>query len=81
MQWSDVDPLDRDLTPTEAIALQQMVAKRELYVQQGRAREAHGAGTMIMMLWSVIHRFPEFNSCLAALEEIDTEIQTYGSNR
>ena len=59
MSWAEIDPTDSDLTPREAIALQQMVANREQYVYQGRTREAHGMGTAILIFWRVIHRFPD----------------------
>ena len=49
-----VDPLDPELIPCEARALMEMLHKREQYVMQGRAREAHGAGTMIMIMWDCL---------------------------
>jgi hypothetical protein len=34
--------------------LQQMLEKREIYVAQGRNREAHGIGTGIWILWRTL---------------------------
>ena len=45
---------DPKLSELEAVALAKMIAKRESYIDQGRFREAHGLGTGIYMLWSVI---------------------------
>ena len=62
-----VDAYDPELIPNEARALMEMLHKREQYVMQGRAREAHGAGTMIMILWDCLKG--EFN---------DTQPSFYG---
>lgn len=51
-----VDTSDPDLTPAEVKALTRMLAKREQYVHDGRVRDAHGAGTMIMILWQELKR-------------------------
>ena len=45
---------DERLTELEAVALSKMITKREQYVDQGRAREAHGAGMAIWILWSTL---------------------------
>jgi len=45
---------DKRLTELESLALSRMLEKREEYVMHGRGREAHGAGTMIFMLWSIL---------------------------
>ena len=55
---SEVNPLDPDISNVEAIALMKMLQKREQYVEQGRAREAHGAGTMIWILWRTLKEQP-----------------------
>jgi hypothetical protein len=47
-----VNPYDDELLPVEQSALIKMLRKREQYVEQGRAGEAHGAGTMIWILWN-----------------------------
>lgn len=53
----DVNPLDPDLTEGESFALTRMLEKRENYVHRGRFAEAHGAGTMIWILWQALkHR-------------------------
>jgi hypothetical protein len=49
-----VDIHDEELLPLEAQALGMMLAKREAYVEQGRAREAHGLGTGIWILWNTL---------------------------
>ena len=49
---AEVDPYNETLLPEESIALIHMIAKREQYVAQGRAREAHGLGTGIWILWT-----------------------------
>ena len=49
---------DPDLLPFEAKALELMIAKREYYVEQGRAKEAHGLGTGIMILWNTLKGNP-----------------------
>lgn len=46
-----IDLQDERLSTLEAVALAKMIAKREQYVEQGRAAEAHGLGTGIWMLW------------------------------
>lgn len=53
-----VDIHDPELIPLEAQALGLMLAKREQYVMQGRSREAHGAGTMILILWNTLKGGP-----------------------
>ena len=45
---------DKRLTELEASALSKMLTKREQYVNQGRGREAHGAGTAIWILWTTL---------------------------
>jgi hypothetical protein len=54
MSLRRVDVHDPELIPVEAIALQRMLDKREQYVSQGRTREAHGAGSMISILWDTL---------------------------
>ena len=54
-----VNPLDPRLSELEAIALAKMLEKRESYVYQGRAREAHGIGTGIYILWNVLMHQPQ----------------------
>ena len=51
---NDVDPKSPHLTKLERETLTAMLAKREKYVFQGRAREAHGAGTAILIFWQHI---------------------------
>jgi hypothetical protein len=54
MSLEDIDVYDQELLPVEAQALVRMLEKREQYVNQGRAREAHGAGTMIWIMWTTL---------------------------
>lgn len=49
-----IDLADPTLIPLEREALFKMLEKRERYVEQGRSREAHGAGTMILILWKTL---------------------------
>lgn len=65
----DVDPLDPEISNVEAIALFKMLEKREQYVTQGRAREAHGAGTMIYMLWKILKDQPPALTGYGGLDE------------
>jgi len=51
---SHINLQDRRLTELEAVALAKMLAKREQYVNQGRGREAHGAGTAIWIMWEIL---------------------------
>ena len=46
-----IDLFEDSLLPVERSAIKKMMDKREQYVDQGRAREAHGAGTMIWILY------------------------------
>lgn len=63
----EVDLQDDRLTPELRLALYRMMQKREFYVEQGRAREAHGLGTGIYILWkTVIGQMPA-SSMLGAL--------------
>lgn len=50
----EVDIFDSDITELESKALWRMLKKREQYVDQGRTGEAHGAGTMIYLLWNTL---------------------------
>jgi hypothetical protein len=49
-----VDIHDPELIPLESAALANMLNKREMYVAQGRFREAHGCGTAILILWHTL---------------------------
>lgn len=55
----EVDIRDPRLTEMEALALAKMLKKREQYVRQGRAKEAHGLGTGIWILWKTLIQEPE----------------------
>jgi len=57
MALNEIDLNDPILTELEVVAFKTMLDKRESYVEQGRAREAHGAGTMIKILWDTLHDF------------------------
>ena len=47
------------LTSQEKEALLRMLDKREFYVEQGRFREAHGAGSVIHILWRTLLGFSD----------------------
>jgi len=51
---AEVDPQDPRLTVKESQALEKMLEKRRQYEHQGRAREAHGIGTGIWILWRTL---------------------------
>jgi len=51
---AEIDLQDPRLTELEAIAIARMLTKREMYIHQGRGREAHGLGTGIMLVWRTI---------------------------
>jgi hypothetical protein len=55
----EVNPLHPCLNEKESFALTRMLEKREQYVDQGRAFEAHGAGTMIWILWRALTDSPQ----------------------
>ena len=42
---------DHRLSELESIAMAKILTKREQYIRQGRAGEAHGAGTAVWILW------------------------------
>jgi hypothetical protein len=47
------------LSQGQSDLLIKMLDKREYYVEQCRPREAHGAGTMIMMLWAYLSDYDD----------------------
>jgi hypothetical protein len=51
---SEVNPNDERLTELESVALTKMLEKRKQYVREGRARDAHGLGTGIWILWKTL---------------------------
>ena len=51
---SAVDVHDKRLTDLESLALRLMLEKRQEYVRAGRARDAHGLGTGIWILWKTL---------------------------
>lgn len=51
---SEVNPNDKRLTELESVALLKMLDKRQKYVREGRARDAHGLGTGIWILWKTL---------------------------
>jgi hypothetical protein len=51
---SEVNINDKRLTELEALALQRMLEKRQSYSRAGRARDAHGLGTGIWILWKTL---------------------------
>ena len=58
---------DERLTTLEAVALTKMLQKREQYVEQGRAAEAHGLGTGIWMLWVTLTNGKKYDTGWAQL--------------
>lgn len=64
---AQVDLQDQRLTTLEAVALAKMLRKREQYVQQGRAAEAHGLGTGIWLLWLTLTDGKKYDTGWASL--------------
>ncbi|OXE35028.1 MAG: hypothetical protein CGW95_16390 [Phenylobacterium zucineum] len=51
---------DERLSTLEAVALAKIMQKFEQYTRQGRAGDAHGAGTAALILWLTLtegHRY------------------------
>lgn len=51
---SEIQLPDPRITAVEELALCRMIDKREMYVEQGRFRDAHGLGTGIWILWMTL---------------------------
>lgn len=66
----EVNPLFPGLTEQESFALSKMLEKREQYANQGRAKEAHGAGTMIWILWRALTDSPQQATGFGGLSEV-----------
>lgn len=45
---------DARVPPEVEVAMCRMMDKREMYVEQGRFRDAHGLGTGIWILWTTL---------------------------
>ena len=50
---ADVDPENPVLAPRDRELLRMLVRKHQVYIEQGRGREAHGMGTAILVVWQV----------------------------
>lgn len=57
MSLVEVNPDDPNLSEMERSALIRMLEKFENYVHRGASKEAHGAGTMILLLWETLTEF------------------------
>lgn len=62
-----IDLKDERLSTLEAEALSKMLDKREQYVEQGRAAEAHGLGTGIWILWLTLTNGKKYETGWAAI--------------
>lgn len=59
MTFADINPRAPGLTEREATALQALIVKRDIYLSQGRAREAHAVGVALWLAWQVFRDSPE----------------------
>ena len=50
---ADVDPENPVLAERDREMLKMLVRKHQVYIEQGRGREAHGMGTAILVVWQV----------------------------
>jgi len=53
---ADVDPENPALSARDRELLRILVRKHQIYIEQGRGREAHGMGTAILLVWHVATR-------------------------
>lgn len=65
----EVNPFNPNLTEQESFALSKMLEKREQYVSMGRAKEAHGLGTGIWILWRSLTNSPQQSTGYGGLNE------------
>jgi hypothetical protein len=50
---AEVDPESPVLAERDRELLRILVRKHQVYIEQGRGREAHGMGTAILLVWQV----------------------------
>jgi hypothetical protein len=50
---AEVDPESPVLAARDRDLLRLLVRKHQVYIEQGRGREAHGMGTAILLVWQV----------------------------
>ena len=53
---ADVDPENPVLAARDRELLRLLVRNHQVYIEQGRGREAHGMGTAILVVWQVATR-------------------------
>jgi hypothetical protein len=53
---AEVDPENPVLAPRDREMLRMLVRKHQVYIEQGRGREAHGMGTAILVVWQFATR-------------------------
>ena len=53
---AEVDPESPLLAAHDRDLLRTLLGKHQLYIEQGRGREAHGMGTAILLVWQVSMR-------------------------
>jgi hypothetical protein len=58
---ADVDPESPVLSARDRDLLRMLVRKHQVYIEQGRGREAHGMGTAILVVWQFATR-PELGA-------------------
>ena len=50
---AEVDPENPVVAARDRELLRLLVRKHQVYIEQGRGREAHGMGTAILVVWQV----------------------------
>lgn len=53
---AEVDPESPVLAARDRELLRSLVRKHQMYIEQGRGREAHGMGTAILAVWQAATR-------------------------
>ncbi|MDH5540413.1 MAG: hypothetical protein OEY03_13505 [Rhizobacter sp.] len=53
---AEVDPENPLLSRRDRDLLRNLVRKHQMYIEQGRGREAHGMGTAILAVWQTVLR-------------------------
>lgn len=57
-----VDPFALHLSNEETVALSLMIDKIQRYIAKGRVQEAHGARSMVLILWQALAREPAIDT-------------------
>jgi hypothetical protein len=57
-----VDPFAEHLTPAESVALHMCMDKVQRYIAKGRVKEAHGARSMVLIMWQALMLEPAIDT-------------------